>query len=104
MKELLENAKEFLNSGEDNIKKSRYNVAITDFFKAIVIFCDFLLYQEIRILPKNHNERFSSLKKYFLNIYSKVSVLFKVYTRSYNFKLKIAEVMEVKNYAYELKK
>lgn len=69
MKYLLKNIDEFLDSGKDNFKKKRYNVAVSDFFKAIVISCDFILYRESKIIPKNHNDRFYLLKKYFTNIY-----------------------------------
>lgn len=103
MKELLENANEFLESGKENLNKKRYNASLTDFFKAIVIFCDFLIYEQIRVLPKNHGQRFSLLKKHFPEIYSKISELFKLYTLSYNFKSKLNDVLEVKKYAYELK-
>ena len=65
MKELLENISEFLASGEDNLKKERFNAAISDFFKAIVVACDYLIYREIKALPKNHSDRFNLLQKYF---------------------------------------
>ena len=63
MKELIDNINEFLESAKDNFKKNRYNATVLDFFKAIVIICDFLIYKEIKLLPKNHKERFSLLKK-----------------------------------------
>jgi len=103
MKELLENIKEFLESGEDNLKKERFNAAISDFFKAIVVECDYLLYQKMKILPKNHSDRFSLLSKYFPEIYKKVSALFNVYTKSYNLKITKEETLKVKEYAYGLK-
>jgi len=58
MEELLENAEEFLDLGEDNFKKQRWNAAVSDFFKSISNFCDYIIYKEIKIFPKNHNERF----------------------------------------------
>jgi len=103
MKELLRNAEEFLQSGEDNIKKERFNAAVSDFFKAIVIICDYLIYNEIKSLPKNHNERFAFLKTYFSEIYEKVSGFFKTYTDSYNLKLNRDDSEKLKSYAYELK-
>lgn len=103
MEELLKNAGEFLESGNENIRKERYNVAVSDFFKAIVIFSDYLIYREVRILPKNHNERFSLLKTYFKEIYQKVSILFKTYTESYNFRLSKDEAIKLRDYANELK-
>lgn len=103
MKELLDNAEEFLKSGEENLIKDRFNVAASDFFKAIVILCDYLLYREIKILPKNHLERFSLLKRYYNNIYEKVSELFKLYTASYNTRLNKRDSTIIKQYANELK-
>lgn len=103
MKELLENIEEFLESGEDNLKKERFNAAASDFFKAIVVSCDYLLYCRIKILPKNHNERFSLLNKHFKEIYAHISKLFPIYTKSYNFKVKKEDVFLIKEYAYELK-
>ena len=103
MKELLENAEEFLNSGEDNLKKSRFNVAASDFFKAIVIMCDYLIYKNIKALPKNHAERFYLLKTHFRSIHDEISELFSIYTRSYNQKLGVADVLRLKEYSYGLK-
>jgi len=103
MKELLDNATEFLMSGEENLNKNRYNAAASDYFKAIVILCDYLIYREIKLLPKNHTERFSLLKNHFRDIYIKVSGLFKLYTDSYNIKLKKEDVIKIKDYANEIK-
>jgi len=103
MKELLENAEEFLQSGEENLEKKRFNVAVSDFFKAIVIFSDYLIYKEIKILPKNHIERFSLLKIHFYSIYKEISKLFNLYIKSYNKKLNLQDVLRLKRYANELK-
>jgi len=103
MKELIDNIKEFLESGEDNLKKERFNASATDFFKAIVVTCDYILYSKIKILPKNHSERFSLLNKHFEEIYLKVSELFLVYVKSYNFKVKKEDVLKIKEYAYNIK-
>jgi hypothetical protein len=103
MKELLDNVKEFLESGEENLKKERFNAAVSDFFKAIVILCDYIIYRDIKIMPKNHNERFSLLETYFKDIYKNVSEFFKTYTKSYNLRLGKEEATKLKNYANELK-
>jgi len=103
MEELLRNADEFLDSGEDNLKKGRFNASVSDFFKAIVILCDYLIYKEIKVIPKNHGERFSLLMKYFKDVYSKVSGLFKVYTKSYNLRLNKEDAIRLQEYANELK-
>ncbi|MBS3066288.1 hypothetical protein J4205_00545 [Candidatus Pacearchaeota archaeon] len=104
MDDLLKNAKEFLESGEENIKKRRYNASVSDFFKAITILCDYLIYKEIKILPKNHNDRFFLLKKYFVSIHDNVSELFKIYIDSYNLRLKLEDALKIEFYAYGLKK
>jgi len=104
MDELLATAKEFMESGEENLKKNRFNVAVSDFFKAIVIFCDYIIYKEIKILSKNHNQRFSLLNKYFPKIYANVSELFGEYTKSYNLRLEKEDVIKLRGYSYELRK
>ena len=103
MEQLLENIEEFLESGNENLEKKRYNAAVSDFFKAIVIVCDYLIYQEIKILPKNHNDRFSLLKKYFKEIYSNVSKLFNIYIKSYNLRIDKKDVIKLRDYANELR-
>lgn len=102
-KDLLKNIEEFIESGEENIRKERYNASVSDFFKAIVILCDYLIYKEIRLMPKNHNERFSLLKKYFNDVYKDVSELFEIYTKSYNLRLDEKDAIKVRGYAYELR-
>ncbi len=103
MKEVLNNAEEFMAAGEDNIKKNRWNAATTDFFKAITCFSDYLIYREIKRLPKTHNDRFSLLKKYFVEIYTPATKLFETYRRSYNNRLTKEEAQAVKDYALILR-
>ena len=76
---------------------------MSDFFKAIVILCDYLIYKETKITPKSHNERFSLLRSYFKEIYNAVSELFKTYTSSYNLRLGKEDAIKIKKYANELK-
>ena len=102
MEELIKNIKEFIDSGNENLAKKRYNAAASDFFKSIVISCDYLIYEEIKTLPKNHNERFSLLKKYFEDIYNKVSELFETYTKSYNLRLLESDAKKIGEYAHEI--
>lgn len=103
MEQLLKNAMEFFESGDDNLTKNRFNVSISDFFKSIVIFCDYLIYEKIRILPKNHSHRFNLLETYFEEIYRDVSKLFKTYIKSYNLNMGKSEAQKLKEYANELK-
>ncbi len=103
MEEIMQNALEFLASAEDNLKKRRWNAASPDFFKAASNFCDYLIYREIRLFPKNHNERFQLLEKYFPEIYKKILDLFKKYRKSYNLRLKKEDALPLKHFTYELK-
>ena len=103
MKELLENAYEFLASAKDNLKKERWNATVSDYFKSASNFCDYLINQKIRVFPKNHNERFQLLEKYFKDIYDKIFKLFKKYRESYNLRLKKEDALELGLFANELK-
>lgn len=103
MEELLQNAQEFLDSGNENLKKQRWNVAVADYFKAIVILCDYLIYREMKIKPKNHTDRFSLLKRYFSTLYKEISELFDIYTRSYALRLTKNDAEILKAYADGLK-
>lgn len=104
MEQLLKNANEFLESADENLIKKRYNASVSDFFKSIVIYCDYLVYQEIRRLPKNHNDRFNLLKIHFEEIYGNVSILFKTYIKSYNLSMNKEDAIKLKEYTNELKK
>lgn len=101
--ELIENAKEFISSGNDNLDKGRYNAAVSDYFKAIVILCDFLIYRKRRVLPKNHTERFEILRSQFEKIYFIVSKLFKKYVESYNLRMKKEEAVLMKENVAKIK-
>ncbi len=100
MEHLLENAKEFMASGNDNLLKKRFNASTSDFFKAIVVFCDY----EIKRLPKNHKDRFIILENYFKDIYLVVSKLFKPYTDSYNLKSTREESLKFRENAEKIEK
>jgi uncharacterized protein (UPF0332 family) len=102
MKQLLINAMEFLDSAEDSFKKRRFNASASDFFKTIVVFCDYLVYKEIKRLPKNHADRFNLLEIYFKDIHKNVKLLFKIYTGSYNLRSTKEDVIKLRDYANEL--
>jgi len=102
MEHLLANAREFFESAEDNLVKKRFNAATSDFFKSMVVSCDYLIYGEIKRLPKNHADRFVLLERYFPSIYSIVSKLFKSYTDSYNLKSTEEEAKKFKEYAEKI--
>ena len=99
MEELLLNAKEFLDAGNDNLVKKRFNVAVSDFFKCIVNIIDYMLYKEARILPKSHSSRFSLLEKNFPDIFREIEELFEIYRNSYNLRLGNVDAAKVKKIA-----
>ena len=103
MEELIENAKEFLASAEDNLKKERWNAAVSDFFKAIIAFYDYLIYTEIKILPKSHTDRFNLLRNHFKKTYYEIRQLFKTYRDSYTLRLVKNDALKMQKYAHELK-
>ena len=104
MEELLANAQEFVDSAEDNLIKKRFNACVSDYFKAMTNLCDYKIYSEMKIVVKNHNERFDLLKKYYPYIYEKIFDLFKKYRESYNLRLNREDAMLLKKYVYELKR
>jgi len=104
MKELIQNAEEFLESGEDNFKKKRFNAAVSDFFKAVTNYCDWLIYLDTKIIIKNHNERFNFLKKYHPKIHMKILEFYKKYRESYNLRLSKEDAYPLKEFANELKR
>lgn len=104
MKELLENADDFIEAGEDSLKKEKWNVAVANYFRAIANICDFLIYAKLKIIPKNHNERFELLKKQFSILHEKIISLFETYRKSYNLKLTREDALNVQKEAYEFRK
>ncbi len=102
-KDLLLNFKDFYNSGNDELEKKRYNPAISSYFKAIVILCDWKIYKERALLPKNHAERFNFLKQYFPKAYQLINPIFKEYRESYNLRIGETAVLKVKENVEKIK-
>jgi hypothetical protein len=61
-KVLLENFKEYFQTGLESFRKKKYNSAANEFFKAFVTLCDIAIYRKIKLLPDNHDDRFKILK------------------------------------------
>ena len=97
------NFKEFFESGEEELKKERFNAAVTSFFKAIAVLCDMKIYETRGLLPKNHQERFLFLKLHFREIEELVSSLFKKYTDSYNLRMNRKDATEIKENVKRIK-
>lgn len=102
--DLKKNIQEFIESAEKDVNEKRYNPAISSYFKAIAIMCDWAIYRERALLPKNHNERFLFLQLHFKEAYEIINPLFKKYTDSYNIRIQREEVLELKENVGKLRK
>src|SRR3989344_6803816 len=102
-KDLLLNFRDFRDSGNDKLEKQRYNPAISSYFKALVILCDWKIYKERGLLPKNHNERFDFLRQYFPKAYSLVDSIFDEYRKSYNLRMEKMDALKVKENVEKLR-
>ena len=103
-KGLLLNFKEFAESADNDILNKKYNPAVSNYFKAIVILCDWKIYQERRVLPKNHSEIFHFLELHFKEAYNLVSPLFRSYTDSHNIRFKKKDAILLKENVEKLRK
>ena len=103
-KDLMINFKEFLASAERDLQERRYNPAISSYFKAIAILCDYQIYKNRGLLPKNHRERFLFLEVHYPEAYDLISPLFKEYTNSYNLRIQKEQVMRLKKSVEELQR
>jgi hypothetical protein len=101
--DLKSNVKEFLESGDEDFLKERYNSSISAYFKAIATLCDLKIYNLKRVLPKNHNERFIFLKTSFPEVYEIISPLFSEYTKTYNLRLGKKEALLFKKNVERIK-
>jgi uncharacterized protein (UPF0332 family) len=103
-KDLFANFYEFLESAEKDLQEKRHNPAISSYFKAIAILCDFVIYKERGLLPKNHRERFLFLELHFKEAHNLISPLFKEYTDSYNIRIQKEQVLRLKECVEKLKR
>ena len=103
-KDLLLNFTDFLESARDELKKGRYNPAVSSYFKALAVLCDWRIYSEKRILPKNHTERFMILKSDFQDAYDLISPLFKKYRDSYSLRMRKEDALELDKNVQKLKR
>lgn len=94
--ELLGNIKEYLAKAKESEKDS-YNVAVTLYFKAIVVLIDFFIFEKEDFIPSNHNERFRILETKYKFLYKILDKDFPIYQRSYRTKLTKEHVEVLKN-------
>ena len=94
--DLILNYKDFISSAEDGFGRGKYNPAVSSYFKAIVILCDWKIYVDRNLLPKNHTERFYFLDQHYPLVYSIVNRLFGKYKDSYNIRLGKEDALEMR--------
>jgi len=75
--------REFIEGGLDEENKARFRLAITAYFKALIQICDFIILKDRGFAPKNHDERFRVLERYFPPVYPIVDDLFSLYRKTY---------------------
>ncbi len=102
--ELTKNFDDFITSAEEDLKKSRFNPAVSSYFKGIAILCDLNIYRKVGLLPKNHSERFLYLKMHFKDVYDIVNPLFKDYTDSYNKRVSKENAFKLKENVEKIKR
>ena len=89
-------AKEYFESGKEELEKSRNNSAVVLFFKSLVALIDLYILIKTNKTPSSHNERFHISKTQFPDIYKILDKDFPFYQDSYNILLskELAEVIK----------
>ena len=80
---LIDNSREYFNSGEDELKKGRNNSAVVLFFKRLVSLCDLYILRKTGNAPSSHTNRFKILKERFPEEYDLIDKDFPFYQDSY---------------------
>lgn len=84
MKELEDTFIEEYQGGIEQLEKNRYKNAAILLSKSLFALCDIIIYNKLKKLPKNHNERFRILEEYNPEVYTIVNQLFNHYTDAYS--------------------
>ena len=80
---LIETAKEYFASAEDELKKQRHNSAVVLYFKTLVALIDLFILQKTNNTPSSHTERFHIAKTKFREVYDLLDKDFPFYQDSY---------------------
>lgn len=94
---ILENtAKEYFQSGKEELGKGRNNSAVVLFFKSLVALADLFIFRNLGKTPSSHTERFSLAKNNFSELYLLLDKDFPFYQDSYNLLMskELAEVIK----------
>ena len=83
--EILEKtAKEYYQSGAEELLKNRNNSAVILFFKCIISLTDLFILKNKKITPSSHTERFRISQQNFPELYEILDKDFPFYQDSYN--------------------
>ena len=96
--ELLRNIKIFLSSAELVYQAKDYTSATTLYFKTLFIALDLFLLRKLKIVPKDHSERFRLLEKSFPEEYSKLDKYFSIYRSTYSTTIEKETCEEIRRY------
>lgn len=84
---LVENFKEYFNSGLEAFERGKFNSATTLFFKAIATLSDLYILRKEGFIPSSHSNRFKILEQKYFDIYKIVDRDFPFYQDSYTQKM-----------------
>jgi hypothetical protein len=93
---LINNAKEYFNSAEEELNKERNNTSVVLYFKSLVSLIDLFILQKTGNTPSSHTERFRICEQNFPAVYDLLDKDFPFYQNSYFQKLtkELAEVIK----------
>ncbi len=89
--------KEFLDGALDEEKKSRYNSAISNYYKALSTLCSLMIFRKNRKTANSHQEVDLFMSVLFPNIRKSIDGLYKSYTGTYQTIKKKSDCAEIKN-------
>jgi len=95
---------EFLEEGINSENREKYRVAVSNYYKALVELCNFIICTKLDKYPANHSEIFLFLKTYFPGLYKIVDSLFDIYTNSYDEPMRKEDCTKIKNGIKEVTK
>tara|TARA_Y100000310_G_C20670653_1_gene810084 strand:- start:1521 stop:1859 length:339 start_codon:yes stop_codon:yes gene_type:complete len=101
---LLENLTEYLETAEEAFEKSKFNSAVTLFFKAISAGADLFLLKKEGSVPSSHANRFRILEEKHAELYDILDKDFPFYQDSYTKKMDKESAEVLKEDALKVKK
>ena len=88
---------EFLDGAIDEEKKSRYNSAISNYYKALSTICSLIIYRKNRKTANSHQEVDIFMGVLFPDIRKGIDGLYKTYTGTYQTLKQKSDCVEIKN-------